>query len=369
MTDIRLTQLDGKLPNLALMRLSAWHKSRGDRVHFYRTPYRQLGEPDYAAVYGSAVFEFSAERVERLAREFPGAVIGGTGTSSKIAVEDIVGGFDGLDYEPWPDFTASLGFTQRGCRFKCGFCVVPGKEGKPKSVAGILDIWRGEGHPRNLHLLDNDFFGQPKEQWKARLAEVRDGGFKVCFNQGINVRVITDEIATELASVDYRDDSFTKRRIYTAWDSIGDERLFFRGVDRLEAAGVHPSRLMVYMLVGFDPEETWAAVMHRFQRMVDRSIQPYVMIYGDRSRLLPLGGCNHAVGHQRLMDLQRWVNAGVYRRAITFADYDVSTRRDPLAKVQTDLFPEAYGQAAVDPGIEKTARRRGPAGFATGAAE
>lgn len=341
MSDVRLTQLDGKLPNLALMRLSAFHKARGDLVHFYRTPYRQLGEPDYSIVYGSAIFAFSADRVEHLRREFPGAVVGGTGSGDPITVEAVAGAADALDYSPWPDFTASLGFTQRGCRFNCGFCVVPKKEGKPQSVATIGDIWRGEPWPRHLHLLDNDFFGQPKAQWKARLAEAREGGFKVCFSQGINVRVITDEIAVELASVNYRDDSFERRRIYTAWDSLGDEGLFFRGVDRLEAAGVRPSALMVYMLIGFDPDETWATIFHRFNRMVERKIKPFPMVYGDRRRLIPLGGHNGVIAHQRLMDFQRWVNAGLYRASIDFADYDVSARSPAKPDGQRGLFEVA----------------------------
>lgn len=341
MSHVRLTQLDGKLPNLALMRLSAWHKAQGDEVHFYRTPYRQLGEPDYRAVYGSAVFGFSAERVERFKREFPDAIVGGTGSGSIATVEQIAGDFDGLDYEPWPDFTASIGFTQRGCRFSCGFCVVPKKEGKPQSVATIADIWRGEGHPKHLHLLDNDFFGQPKAQWKARVAEIREGGFSVCFSQGVNIRVITDEIAAELASVQYRDDQFKARRIYTAWDSLGDEGLFFRGVDRLEAAGVRPSHLMVYMLVGFDPAETWASIFHRFDRMVARKIRPFPMVYGDRTREVASGGLNRDLRGKRLMDFQRWVNTGLYRRGVDFAGYDSSQRHDPLFKLQQPLFGEA----------------------------
>lgn len=348
MSDVRLTQLDGKLPNLALMRLSAFHRARGDDVHFYRTPYRQLGEPDYAAVYGSAIFDFTAERVARFKREFPQAIIGGTWDHKPgepftgPIVEDLIGrGAAPADYSHWPAFRASLGFTARGCRFKCGFCGVPTKEGPPLPVATIADLWRGDPWPRQLHLLDNDFFGQPKASWKARLAEVRDGGFDVCFSQGVNIRVITKEIAEELASVAYRDDNFKRPRLYTAWDSLGEERLFFRGVDMLEAAGVHPSRLMVYMLIGFDPAETWAAVFHRFNRMVERRIKPFAMVFGDRTRLLPLGGHNAAIGHQRLMDFQRWVNAGVYRRAVSFPDYDVSARWDPLAASQADLFEAA----------------------------
>ena len=92
------------------------------------------------------------------------------------------------------EFDGSIGFTQRGCRLKCGFCVVPKKEGKNRSVKTIADIWRGDPYPRHLHLLDNDFFGQPREQWQARVDEIIDGKFKVCLNQGINTRMIDDEV-------------------------------------------------------------------------------------------------------------------------------------------------------------------------------
>lgn len=348
MSSVRLTQLDGKLPNLALMRLSAWHKARGDTVHFSRSPRRSLWEPQFDIVYGSAIFDYSAKHVAILKAEFPGAIIGGTWNHTPGQpwkgpdVEDIIGDYFGYDYAPWPDFTASIGFTQRGCRFNCGFCGVPTKEpGKPYPVATIPQIWRGEPWPRHIHLLDNDFFGQPKVAWKARLSEAREGGFKVCFNQGINVRVITKEIAEEVASVRYSDDSFGRRRIYTAWDSLGDERLFFRGVDLLEAAAVRPSHLMVFMLIGFDPNETWAAIFHRFNRMVERKIKPYPMVFGDRRRTMPLGGYNHAVGHQRLMDFQRWVITGVYRSGVAFEDYDISARApkpDAIPDSRIDLF-------------------------------
>jgi hypothetical protein len=36
MATIRLTQIDGKFPNLALMKLSHWHKVNGDAVYFER---------------------------------------------------------------------------------------------------------------------------------------------------------------------------------------------------------------------------------------------------------------------------------------------------------------------------------------------
>lgn len=91
----RITQLDGKLPNLALMRLSAWHRDRGDDIRFYRGAGgldRQLGEPEYDRVYASAIFEFSAPLVDRFRKQFPGAIIGGTWTKEdRITVEQITG--------------------------------------------------------------------------------------------------------------------------------------------------------------------------------------------------------------------------------------------------------------------------------------
>jgi hypothetical protein len=320
MGDIRLTQLDGKLPNLALMRLAAWHERRGDRVWFQTSPRRELFEPPYEAVYGSAIFSSTAPRLAEFVADFPEAILGGTGTLSAATVESIVGDFDGVSYSPWPDFKASLGFTQRGCRLKCSFCVVPAKEGKPQSVATIANIWRGPGHPKHIHLLDNDFFGNP--DWRERIAELRDGGFKVCFNQGINVRVLTNEIARELATIDYRDDGFRTRRLYTAWDNLGDERIFFRGVDRLEAAGVPPTHLMAYMLVGYDPDETWETIFRRFDAMVVRGIRPFPMVYGNRPDL---------------KRFQRWVIRRQHFH-IPWAEY---TPKNPKRFDDSDLFAAA----------------------------
>jgi hypothetical protein len=190
-------------------------------------------EPGYESVYGSAIFSFSAARVARFREQFPGAVVGGTyNTDDSITVEDHlgIGESEAYDYSIYPGFNASLGFTQRGCRLKCGFCVVQKKEGKPRSVNTIASIWRGDPYPKHIHLLDNDFFGQPREEWEARIGEIIDGGFKVCLNQGINIRMIDDVSAAAIATIPYYDDGFKVRRLYTAWDNIGDEERFFRGV-------------------------------------------------------------------------------------------------------------------------------------------
>jgi hypothetical protein len=314
---VRLTQIDGALPNLALMKLSHWHRSRGDEVVYTREIRRGSGEPVYDRVYGSAIFQFSQLQLMQFQREWPGAIVGGTGTPSTQTVEELIGAeHEHYDYaDQGVDY--SIGFTQRGCRLSCGFCVVPTKEGKPRSANTIEQIWRGAGHPKKLHLLDNDFFGNP--EWRSRIEEIRQGKFRVCMSQGINVRLINEEAAAALATIEYRDTKFERRRLYTAWDNLKNERVFFRGVDMLEKAGVPAHHLMAYMLVGYDPDETWPRIWHRFYRMVERGIRPYPMVY-DRKRT-------------DLKVFQRWVIRGLYRIA-PWSEYQHAARDS----VSTEAF-------------------------------
>ena len=284
--NIRLVQLDGKLPNLALMKLSHWHKSQGHRVHFTRRTTKDFFDEEPDLVYASTIFKFTQEKTMRFQLHWKKAIIGGTGTINPVTVEDIIGEeYENYDYDIYPDFKWSLGFTARGCRLKCKFCVVPQKEGKPRSVNSIFDIHRHDS-PKCVVLMDNDFFGQPKEQWVKRISELQDGDFKVSFNQGINIRLIDDISAQALASIKYYDDQFTQRRLYTAWDNLKDEKIFFNGVEKLEKAGIPPTHLMVYMLIGFDKSETMDRIQYRFNKMVEKGIKPYPMVYNNENKEL-----------------------------------------------------------------------------------
>ena len=339
MMRVRLTQIDGKLPNLALMKLAHWHGSRGDEIYFTKHVERSLLEENYDIVYGSAIFSQSAGRVGRFMVEFPGAIVGGTwNTGDNLTVEQhlgLFGEYEKYDYSIYPNFDASIGFTQRGCRLKCGFCVVPRKEGRPRSVNSIADIWRGDPYPKHLHLLDNDFFGQ--DHWRERIEEIRAGAFKVCLNQGINVRMIDDEAAEAIASIPYYDDAFKTRRLYTAWDNIGDEERFFRGVDTLERHGIPPSHLLVYMLVGYDKRETWERVLYRCNKMVERGIRPFPMIYGDRHRSLPPGNANARIGHKPLWEFQKWAVRRYYE-LMPFEHFDNNAKSRGTPKGQLTQF-------------------------------
>ena len=287
------------------MKLAHWHRAQGDTVALSRFVQPSLWEPLYNQVYGSAIFKWSEHKLTEFRSAWPNAVVGGTGSDGWGTVEEQIGvrEYEHYDYSIYPDYPFSLGFTQRGCRLNCGFCVVPKKEGKPRSVNTIKDIWRPDT-PRCVVLLDNDFFGQ--SQWEERLDEIRNGDFKVSFNQGINVRMITPETAAAIASVKYSDDQFKGRRLYTAWDNLGQERVFFRGLAMLNEAGIPSKHVMVYMLVGYAPGETMDDVLYRFNQLNEAGCLPYPMVY-DRT-------------NKELKRFQRWVIRRYYQ-FIPWAEY------------------------------------------------
>ena len=309
MAAVKLIQLDGKLPNLALMKLAHWHRAKGDTVTLATTPQPDLwAQGPFQHVYASGIFTNSMKDLEYIRAHIPHAVTGGTADPEHldITVETTIGEeeYEHYDYSIYPHYPWSMGFTQRGCRLSCGFCIVPKKEGKPKSVNTIRSIWR-PGTPKCVLLIDNDFFGQDKDQWQARIEELREGNFRVAFSQGINIRMINDESAQALASVQYRDDQFERRRLYTAWDNLGQEKVFFKGVQKLNEAGIPTKHLMVYMLTGYKKDETMEEILHRYNELRAAGCKPYPMVYG-----------NSAI----LKTFQRWV-IGRYAEFIPWEEF------------------------------------------------
>lgn len=308
---VLLFQLDGKIPNIALMRIAAHHRSLGDEIKFRWTgnPERDLfdGEPD--AVYASTIFEKSRPTVDKLLHEYPSAIVGGTGVDVSSSLEAHGITTTEQDYSIYPNWRQSIGFTQRGCRMRCSFCVVPRKEGKVRPERTVPEIWRGEPWPKELILLDNDFFGEPA--WGKRIIEMRTGRFKASFNQGINVRLLTEDAAMAIASVDYRADDMKAKRIYTAWDNRRDEDALFRGLNRLVKYGVKPDHIMLYMLIGYDHENKCARPslteddFHRRSRLREFGARPYPMPF---------------VRNPELVGFQRWI-IGAYDKRISWADW------------------------------------------------
>lgn len=312
MSEVALLHADGALPNLALMRLGSYFRARGETVRLVRPGDRRAALfAERPRAFGSSIFLYSTLARARLEREWGEVHWGGTGVRLESNLREVDPGIDwealAPDYALYPEFPHSIGFTQRGCRLSCKFCVVPKKEGKPVPVHTIAEIYRGAPHPRHVVLLDNDFFGQPRESWQARIAELREGRFSVALSQGINVRQVDAEAAEALASIDYRDNGFGKKVLYTAWDNLGDEAVFKRGVEILRAAGIPPKHLRVYMLVGFAKGETWPEILHRFHELVALGCEPYPMPYDQ--------------GRRDLKAFQRYAVRHLYRK-VRFEDYD-----------------------------------------------
>lgn len=326
---ILLLQLDGKIPNIALMRIAAHHADAGDEVELRRT-----GNPtavcarfgdNFDRVYASAIFTRTAPVIDAVRQQYPGAILGGTGVDVASSLEAHGITTREQDYRIYPTWQQSIGFTQRGCRLRCGFCVVPRKEGKVRTEQTIGELWRGDPWPRELLLLDNDFFGQPL--WRDRIDELVAGGFKVSFNQGINARFLNDETAAAIASVNYRDDGMRERRIYTAWDNRKDERRLFAGLEALVRHGVKPRHIMVYMLIGYWPGETHEDRDYRRQQLRDFGARPYPMPF-ERT--------------QELLAFQRWV-IGAYDKGIPWSEW-TEARADPRKLQRRSEQLRLYGE-------------------------
>ena len=204
---IGLYDVDSIIPNLALMKISAYYRARGDDVELYLPIFID----DYDKIYASKIFSSSdgtalvPERME----------IGGTGWNKVSVLPPEI-------EQMQPDYTLygyehSLGFTQRGCRLKCSFCVVPEKEGAPKPNNTIEEIWQHR-ESKFIVLLDNDFFGNP--QWSDRITELLKFDLKVCFSQGLNIRNLKLEQAEGVASVKFRNLKDTARHLFSPPDTI-----------------------------------------------------------------------------------------------------------------------------------------------------
>ena len=336
MKNVLLIQCDGKMPNLALMRIAAHHRKQGDSVHLQSVRRKDhdftLGYWDrWNKVYASLIFASSQPIARRIKRAFPDAILGGSGWGFQTTDQFSIAENAPMDYSLYPACRTSIGFTQRGCRLDCGFCLVHKMEGDVRDVATVNEVWRGEPWPRELILLDNDFFGSPT--WREKIAEIRDGRFKVSITQGINARMLSEQSAAALASIDYRADNMKRPCIHTAWDNLGDERPLFRGLNALKRYGVKPDHITVYMLVGFENGDLSEADFERHRKLREFGCRPYPMPFigadGERA--------------SKLTRFQTWVLGAYDKRGITWERFwtakgqpkNLGRRDQPLLELAT----------------------------------
>lgn len=266
MGKIGLVQVDGKLPNLALMQISKYHEQNGDHVEWWRGP---LWNHEYDKIYASKIFDFS---------EMPNlpenAIIGGTGINWINQLPTEIEKCK-PSYTLYPNCNYHLGFSMKGCRFACKFCVVPKKEGRPRHNSHIDELLINPNGGNKLMLLDNDFFGSP--HWKKDLQRIIELDLKVCFIQGLNIRIITSEQAELLAKCRYYNSKFDQRYLTFAWDKYRDHKLIENGIKICNDAGIPCNRMQFFVLIGFDT--THEQNLERVMTLAEKGCMPFVMPY------------------------------------------------------------------------------------------
>jgi hypothetical protein len=262
---IGLWHVDGKYPNLALMKLSSWLKAQGYETHLQRTP-------DHTTAYGSVVFTKNRPRVEFWLRAYPDIQVGGSGwdltTELPFQIEWLRPDYDlyGIDY--------GMGFLSRGCIRNCPFCIVQEKEGRLRQVAQLADLLNPLSN--FLVMLDNNLLGLSNAL--DVLAEIADRELTVNINQGLDIRLVTPEIARALAKIHYTDFSRHNRTLHFAFDDIKLEEKVRRGIAILFEAGISPEHLCFYVLAGFG-DGTPEDVIYRCDVLRSYGIRPYVTRY------------------------------------------------------------------------------------------
>ena len=306
---IALLDVDSKIPNLALMKIAAWHREQGDQVEWYS----ELWDDSFDRVYASKIFTFSDGSM----LDYDRMIVGGTGSESS---QNLPAEIERMtpDYSIY-NYPHNIGFAMRGCRLRCSFCVVPAKEGKPKPTNTIDELWT-QRTSDFLVLLDNDFFGNP--EWPDRVDELVKYNLRVNFSQGLNIRNMKPEQAEALASVRFRNPSGKEGRVTFAWDDPRHEKLIHKGMETVLKAGIKPWQMAFYVLIGYHstPEED----LHRVEVLRDYGVDPYAMPYDKDDP------------YQR--DFTRWVNHRATFNSIPFSEYRPNVRKRERDDRTIDLF-------------------------------
>ena len=291
---VGLIDVDGhNFPNLALMKISAWHKAQGDDVEWC------LPIDRYDLVYQSKVFDDTYSHDIDWYPQADKIIKGGTGygLDNKLPyeIEHIY-----PDYSIYSELTkdTAYGFLTRGCPRACKFCIVAGKEGRRSiKVADLSEFWSGQ---KKIVLLDPNILAC--REHPDLLMQLIDSKAWVDINQGLDIRM-TNEHNIDLIN------RIKVKEIHFAWDNPEDDlKPYFERYRSLAKHKPHGHWGTVYCLTNFG--STMEENLYRIYTLRDMEFDPYVMVYDKPN------------APKEIKDLQRWCNnRKIFRSCERFEDY------------------------------------------------
>lgn len=241
-------------PNLALMKLSAFHKNHGDEVSL-NFP---LAGTDL--VYASCVFSWHKPKEISPQVQYGGSGVGNYECVLPPVVEHIM-----PDYSLYPNTHWSMGYTSRGCIRNCPFCKVRAKEGYIKAVAEPAEFY--DPRFREILLLDNNILAAPNctstFKWLAKAQLLTD------FNQGLDIRCLDEEKVYYLTQIRVKTYRF-------AFDNISYEKYVKEGIALMDRVGISRRKLSFYALIGFNGDDH---AIERIKILQGYGVDIYPMIY------------------------------------------------------------------------------------------
>ena len=308
MERIGLIDVDTRnFPNIALMKISAFHKSQGANVEWYDPMFGG----HFDKVYMSKVFSWTpdyaypinADEVQKGGTGYAISMVDGKEVFDKSKDDQLDPAIEHIypDYSLYPQLTqdTAFGFLSRGCPRGCSFCIVAGKEGrKSVKVANLEEFWHGQS---KVVLCDPNILACP--DWAELLEQCAASGAEFDFNQGMDARMLTREKIDALNQIRIKE-------IHFAWDRYNERDLVLPKLELFakysKMKGSH--NMMVFTICNFDT--TLEQDLDRIYTLRDMGYWPYVAIYD-------IEHCDRV--YKRL---QRWVNNrwifGVVKR---FEDY------------------------------------------------
>lgn len=292
--NVLIIDIDSRIPNFALRKVEAYHLRQGDDVKWNLPLWRQWADE----IYVSCVFE----RNKHLCREWEGsATIGGSGYDLVVKLPPEI-----ESIKP----RINLGFTTRGCIRECGFCIVPKKEGRIRAVGDLLDLWDGES--TDVMVLDNNILALP-DHFRIICEQARTHSIRVDFNQGLDHRLLTEDMCRLLKSIRHKEYRF-------AFDSIDQYDSVAKAIRLLKQAGIN--RCFWYVLVGYNT--AFRDDLSRLEYLKMKGQTAFVQRYTKSKGNLLLG---------------KWVNRHNIFRALSFKEFlDAPVNAKYVEKYAEEVF-------------------------------